>query len=216
MKRLTFLLVLSLGVFGLFARGGGEVVAGSASQRGEIIYLEGEVSLDGVNGEIGAEVPVGAVVATGADSYCEIVFGGQNIFRVEAETTAKLSIAEGGIALQSGSLSLILDKLEVLGEGAEFQVSTPVAVAGVRGTSFYVKMESEDSTYFCVCNGALYTEDVKGGNDRVIEALHHNAVRYTKGADGSISASSAKMLYHHDEDYDAMADKIGVKIPWEF
>jgi hypothetical protein len=49
----------------------------------------------------------------------------------------------------------VLEKLSVGANGQGFLVRTPSAVAGARGTSFFMKVESATSTYVCACNGAM-------------------------------------------------------------
>jgi hypothetical protein len=181
-----------------------------------LIFREGDVLVNGKTAEEGQTVPPGATVSTGQNGYCEIVFGGQNIFRIEPDTVTLLDIGpgKGHIDLQKGSLALLLDKLDVLGLGpGGFSFATPVTLAGIRGTAFFVKVESPDSVYFCCCNGTIDLTDKDGGTPVTLKTRHHHAVRYIQ-KDGKYHSEDAGLLYHNDRDMDIMADKISVAIPW--
>ncbi|MBN2626118.1 MAG: hypothetical protein JXA95_05580 [Spirochaetales bacterium] len=170
-----------------------------------LIYLDGDVLINGSPAEEGQNVPPGATVKTG-----------QNIFRIEPDTVTLLDIGpgKGHIDLQKGSLALLLDKLDVLGLGSEgFSFTTPLTTAGIRGTAFFVKVESTDSVYFCCCNGTIDLTDKDGGTPVTLNTGHHHAVRYIQ-KEGKYTREDAGLLYHDDRDMDSMADKISVTIPW--
>lgn len=57
--------------------------------------MEGEVLVDGVEAVIGQEVIPGATIRTGVDSYCDVVFQGNNVFRLRPESTLVLNIDRG-------------------------------------------------------------------------------------------------------------------------
>ena len=86
-------------------------------------------------------------------------------------------------------------------------------MAGVRGTCFFVKVEDDNSTYVCCCNGSLHLEGVVGEFSKNIAGSHHREVRVTR-AGGETEVSSAPLLYHTDEDVEAIAAKIGETIDW--
>jgi hypothetical protein len=48
---------------------------------------------------------------------------------------------------------------------------------------------------------------------REVTADHHKAYRYMNTPDGT-KVESAGLLYHDDEAMDAVAEQIGVDIPW--
>jgi hypothetical protein len=212
---LLAVIVLALaGAGGVWAGGTGE--NGPASPKGTIEYLEGEVLLDGAPAEIGQEVPPGATIETAGASYCEVVFAGRNIFRIEPLTVARIEIEErrGTIDLEQGSLAAVFHKLQRIRSGSGgFQLSTPTAVAGIRGTVFYVRVEDPDNTYICTCNGATRLADVGGTFRRYVRSDRHKALRFSREGD-RIEATPAPLLYHDNAGMDALASRIGVRIPW--
>ena len=186
--------------------------------QGVISYLEGEVSLDGTPGEIGQIVAPGALVSTGPEGFCEIRFGEKNIFQIMPDTLARINLDQGTgrIDVEKGALALLLNRLAVLGGDEEFQVTTPVAIAGVRGTAFFVKVESETSTYICACNGSLDTVDTSGTTEVPLSSRHHMALRYALDGAGKVVTSSPGLLYHDDEDMEALAGRIDETIDWAY
>lgn len=199
----------------VFLMAGGVPETGPAYTEGEIAYLEGEVTVEGNPAEFGMIVRTGETVKTGAGSYCDIVFGDKNVFRVHENTLAIIDFSEAEIDLRTGSLSAVFTKLtgQDAGDGDTFRVRTPHTVAGVRGTVFFLKVEDEDSSYVCTCNGKIHYRDNVGDNEKDTERYHHGALRYIL-KDGEIRVEEGTLIYHNDESMQAVADRISVKIPW--
>jgi hypothetical protein len=211
---LSALVLWLAGTGAAFAGGAGE--SGPVNPRGVIEYLEGEVLVDGAEAVIGQEVPPGAVIRTAAASFCEVVFAGRNIFRVEASTIARIDIDEdhGAIDLQQGALAAVFQKLQrINASGGGFRLQTPTAVAGIRGTVFYIRVESPESTYICTCNGRTRLADVAESFQRTVTSDRHKALRFAR--EGTrIRAQEAPLLYHDNPTMDRLAARIGVRIPW--
>jgi hypothetical protein len=155
-------------------------------------------------------------VRTGRRAYCEIVFGGRNIFRIQAESVAvvDLGAGRGSISLQQGALAAVFYKLQRLGaEEATIRLDTPTTVAGVRGTVFFIKVESPESTYVCTCNGILRLTDLQETIRRLVRSDNHKAYRFLQ-ADGETKVRSAPLLYHNSASMNTLARRIRVSIPW--
>ena len=197
--------------------GGGETETGPINPKGVIEYFEGEVLLDGNEVELGQEVSLGSTIQTGPDSYCELVFGRKNIFQVQENTLAVLNIDEthGSINLETGAVAAVFKRLRTLDpESNEFLISTQTAMAGVRGTSLYVRVEDADNTYICICNGKLALADNDNGSKMSVSAQAHKANRFTR-KNGVISVAPARLAYHNSNSMDALARKIKTSINWE-
>jgi len=207
--RFTFLILAAA-----FAAIGGTAFA--AASQGQISYLEGQVTIDNVPAAIGDLVPLGGTVRTDKLSQCEVIFREKNILRLAEQTTFVYNPLNLQVEseLQQGSLTLVLKNLVTGAPGDHsFFVRTPSTAAGVRGTSFYMKVEDPHTTYVCLCNGAINLEDGTGPAGLDVEAAHHAAYRLTQ--DGrTVSVSKAPLLYHTDSDMERLAAKIGVTIDW--
>ena len=181
---------------------------------GKIVYLEGEVAVDRVPARIGQPVPSGAVVQTGPASVCEITWGNRNIIQVQENTRVVLGTARfaPGLDLERGSVAAVLNKLDAITGRNSFRIRTPSAVAGVRGTAFFVKVEDAGSTYVCACNGAV---DVTRGLGRQAELASsaHMARRFAREGLAT-RITEPGLLYHDNAAMDRLAQKIGYAIPW--
>ena len=198
------------------AASGGSAEAIPVKAKGVIVFLEGEVLLEESDAFIGQEVPLGVTIETGPDSFCEVIFDKRNIFRIREKCKAVLNIDEEHrrIDLHTGSVAFVFNRLQTrASRRGTFTVNTPTAVAGVRGTAVFIKVESAGSTYVCTCNGSLTLNDALGGGARQVESKLHKAYRYSRKGE-SISTERAPLLYHDNASMDALSAKIGYRIRW--
>lgn len=212
----AILIIICIGMFVTSCRSSNSQ-AGTWSGTGTIVFLEGAIEVNGNPAEIGDEVPADADIQTGAAALAEIQFGSANIIRIEPDSKLKLNFVLEGtseLTIERGGLSAVLDGLYHLADdGVSMNVRTQTSLAGIRGTSFYVRVEEPQSTYFCLCNGTL---DLGAAGQQLdtVQADHHLAFRFVQGTDG-IQVLNAPLLYHSDESMDELAEKIGVEIHWE-
>lgn len=180
-----------------------------------ISYLEGSVTIDGREASIGDTVPLGALVVTSSRSLIDIEFSARNAIRLSENTTLVFNPRnlQTGSELRQGALTLVLKQLFSGEKGEGFLVRTPSAVAGVRGTSFFMKVESPTSTYVCACNGAVQVLGKDGSLLKELASAHHKAVRIESGGTAALM-SDAPRLYHTDADLEKVASVIGYTIDW--
>ena len=115
----------------------------------EVIAVEGDVRLKPADKASfipavgGALIETGTTIKTGTGSYVELGFDeeDQNIVRVEEETTAVLLLKEDEkVELLEGEVFSIIRRLPA---GAAFEIRTPTAVAGARGTEWATRYKDE-------------------------------------------------------------------------
>ncbi|HVO40740.1 MAG TPA: FecR family protein [Spirochaetia bacterium] len=178
-------------------------------------YVDGTVTIDGAAASVGDAVRYGAVVRTAAASSAEIEFNGRNAIRLSENTTLVFNPRnlQTGSELRQGGLAFVLKGLSTATAGPSFLVRTPSAVAGVRGTSFFMQVESPTSTYVCSCNGAVQVLDASGRVAKELAASHHKAVRISDTGSGP-QTTDAPRLYHTDADLEKVAGDVGVTIDW--
>ncbi|MBL8965922.1 MAG: FecR domain-containing protein [Spirochaetaceae bacterium] len=188
--------------------------ASAAARTATVVFVEGQVSIDGAAAEPGKELPTKFVVSTGPGARLDIVFDGRNALNFWQNTVASvdLSAIVAAVRLDKGGIGSVLKNLSKLADKDSFELTTSHSVAGVRGTSFCVWAD-EASTYVCACNGAVRTIDAKGGNELLLEAAHH-AARIYAPKEGKIVVSEAGMLHHTDEGIQSLASRIGYTIDW--
>jgi hypothetical protein len=160
-------------------------------------------------------VRYGDRIITGGNSFCEILINEKNLLRLgpSSELVFRISGKEAGLELKKGWFAGITRK--VFASGGTYTVSTPTVTAGIRGTSYCVKVENPSSTYFCVCNGSIDLKDSSGLNAETVQGLHHSARRFRIGSDGSVIVDrNPGLLYHDDTGLEAMAAAIQERIDW--
>jgi len=182
---------------------------------GRILTAEGDVRVNRLPAESGSPISDGSTISTGPDSYCEIEFLKGNIIRIDRDTLITLSFAESAMILKKGSAAGVLRNLTLLMLGANkaFNIESGSVVAGIRGTTFYVRREDPDTTYFCLCNGTVTVSDSKQQLTQPLQAVHHSALRI-RDVNGRLEMSRAEMEYHDDMFMEDLAGKIGQTMDW--
>jgi hypothetical protein len=217
----TCVVLIAMSSFAWAAGGQEDSNAGSGQAASDTVstvearveYIEGDVLLDGEPTNIGAEVPPGGRIETGADGLVDVVFGNGNALRIEENTalTMDLSDPSQGLDVRRGTVAAVFEGLRSIGvaESDDFRVRTPTAVAGVRGTAFFVRVENENSTYICTCHGELDF----GPHGMTIRAARHDARRFIREG-GEVRVEQAPEIYHDSDSLNAVADVVGVTIAW--
>lgn len=181
-------------------------------------YVAGDVRIDGNPVEVGAVIKPVFSVSTGVGSTVGIIFDEKNILHVDEQTDAYIDLTADvrSVEIRRGTLASALRRLgQVTTKDPErFRVKSPSAVAGVRGTVFFVRVEDPEHTYVCTCNGSVHLRDAQEANPFLVEAAHHEAYRFVQGPDGVTSVSPAEMAYHTDQMMELGAARIGETIDW--
>lgn len=210
-KLILLIIIIFYSCLPIFSAGTNEIIPANIS--GNIDFFEGDVSINDKPAEFGLKVINGDIVETGEDSFCEIIFNRGNIFRMESDTIITINWSESSLELKKGSIGAVFDKLsKVIGINNNFKIITPTAVAGIRGTAFYIRVENDQNTYICTCNGSLELY-IDGSESFISSSEHHKAFKFTKsGTD--VLVESAPMIYHNDSAMKEIAGSIDVTIPW--
>ncbi|MDC7242365.1 MAG: FecR family protein, partial [Spirochaetales bacterium] len=209
MKGKTVLLMLAVFVVFSCEKQSESAVSGPPVT-GEIVNMAGSVTMGGQSVAEGDSVPDGSVIQTGVDGYCEIQFLGANVIRIFEDSIIRLSFAESTVSVDRGAVAGVLRNLGdfIRAMDDTFHINSGTVVAGIRGTSFYVRQESPDTSYFCLCNGKITLTDGKGNFTRELESTHHDSLRIRRN-ENAVEVSSPGMLYHGDEGMEALAASIG-------
>lgn len=126
---------------GLAGEAAGKVAGSLEDHRATVFNVSGEVKILKKGSEewllVQKNMPLeqGDQILTGKDSFVEFAYDRHflNIARIEQNTKAEfLSIEPTDLHLEDGTIFNALDGLA----GGSYQISTPTAVAGVRGTTF--------------------------------------------------------------------------------
>ncbi|MFH1752690.1 MAG: FecR domain-containing protein [Candidatus Omnitrophota bacterium] len=117
-----------------------------------VLFLSGDVKVKGAaspewsDAEVGMVLSSGERVKTGKSSWAEIGFGAEfrSIVKVDESTTLQLiDLGAIKIGLLDGEIRTLIENLD---EGSTFQVETPSAVCGARGTGWDTKTNGKKMT----------------------------------------------------------------------
>jgi len=154
------------------------------AERVVVLYIEGDVTVKTqgsarwIDATIDMRLEGGDSLRTGADSWAEIgiVADYENVIRVNEKTIIELlrlsSIVR--IGLLKGEIRSLV---EGIGSGSTFEIDTPLAVCGVRGTGWDTQADGsqvivdtyEDDVYFAPKNGPK-KEIIREGKRGVFKA----------------------------------------------
>ncbi len=140
-----------------------------------IFDLSGDVTINGKPATMDSKIQPGDVLKTGKDAHLVGVSGDDALLIRE---NSELEIAGAKevrrfFRLVTGAL------LTVLGPKKQgFDVRTPVATMGVRGTGIYTEVDPE-KTYICTCYGKVQLAAIDDPSaTEAIQSRHHDAPRY--------------------------------------
>ncbi len=154
-----------------------------------VAALSGEISSNGRPLALGDRLPTGAVVETAPGAWA--------LLRLDRRAAVRLK--DGGrltLTRLKGEVELRLERGSLFSHvrhGTPFSVLTPAVAASVRGTTFYVQVDSPDKTYLCLCEGRLRV--TAPGLLRDLETQHHEALRVTR--DGAAATAAAAGMEGH-------------------
>jgi hypothetical protein len=181
----------------------------------KIGLFSGDVKVNGKIVMTGTPIIYGDKIETGDKSFCEIKLNSKSVLRLglNSELIFRISEKENTLELQKGWLSGITRK--IFTRQGMYLVKANAMVASVRGTSFCVKTEGADKTYFCVCNGKIELAGSDESQREMVYAPHHAARRFIRKKDGSVNIDkNPGLLYHTDENVEELARSINEKIDW--
>jgi hypothetical protein len=94
--------------------------AAFSADKASIVYLEGDMTLNGAPASVGDDVRAGATIRTAADAVCEIVFNTRNVIHMTAGTVLTLdpNVLSRGATLQKGAIAMVLRNLAAVQGGS--------------------------------------------------------------------------------------------------
>lgn len=145
------------------------------AQDARIIDLKGEVMIKSASSsawqkaKVGTSVKVGAELETKADSICTLAFDSKqkNILSIKENSRIKLN-NPGDVSLPQGRVFALMENLSA---GEKFEIRTPTAIAGARGTGWVTEFNlnkakvscMEDTVYLSCPNASGAEKDLSSG-----------------------------------------------------
>lgn len=153
-----------------------EILAASV---GQVVHVKGDVQVVPASGQPKAAKPKTALSAgdslrTGANSLVVFSIDNRVTHKLEAGSEFKITapIKKGIVELIKGSLFSLVKKQKTKKTSTHYRVKTKAAVAGVRGTEFFLSYGSEkkqDDTWLCVNEGTVEVLSNSGGRPVLVK-----------------------------------------------
>lgn len=157
--------------------------AGAVDHKAKVFEFEGDVRIlkagqdEWVQAEKEMILEAGDQILTGKESFMDVVYDDHflNVARIESETKAEFrSIEPTELHLEDGK---IFSALDGLAPGDGYRISTPTAVAGVRGTTFDVMHNAQ--TKLDIIN--VYPDTTRHLGEVFVEPAEGKPVSLTEG-----------------------------------
>lgn len=184
------------------------------SIKGKITFTKGTVLVNNKSARKGQTLKYGDRITTKGNSSCVFKVGGKNVFKIKSNSniTFRFGPKKSSIRVNKGTVLGVMKGKKLFKN--QFSVNTPTAVAGIRGTTFALKVEDPNSVYFCTCNGSISLSDKDGKNKSIDTNSHHGAKRFIQQDNGSIKVETLGLEYHTDEEMEELAKGIDESINW--
>jgi len=155
-------------------------------EHGIITFIKGHVTLEGSSKKkskamLGGHVATGDTLKTGNSGTATIQIGETAVIKVEPKTTLEFTkIIESDIITLTNRRGRVFSRIQKLGIGEDFNISTPTVTAGVRGTEFMSSFDGKQSR-FIVREGKValgrtpppgqeITDEIFKNSDQLVEA----------------------------------------------
>lgn len=196
---------LALGGLGLGGIAGLIRSAVAAEMESRIRRLQGDVRFNGKTLQIGDTLSAPLEVIAGDRAFSAFNVG-RNAYLVRANSRLAISAPQkSGVAV-----NVAVGRMLAVFEKGKAQISTPTAVAGIRGTGIYVESET-DRSYVCLCYGsAELASTVDLSLRESIATQHHDAPRYISGS----GIVPAPVKNHSDDELFLLESLVGRTPPF--
>ena len=194
MKKISILIIASLFVFQIISckKEGPSIVAND----GIVNFIMGDVKIisegQSASANVGDKISQGMTIKTEAKAIADIYFSGSVIRILEKSTVAIKELVKDLKAnkeltefyVENGKMfSKVTRKLA---QGEKFKVNTPTAVAGVRGTEFFVTEDNGKSSVACI-EGTVAVKDAGSADTAYVDVAAGKEANIEKGKPVSVS-----------------------------
>lgn len=176
-----------------------------------IFELDGDVRINGRRASRDTLIHPGDVIETGSDGRLVGVIGADALI---IRPQSRLEIGGGArsfFRLVSGAMLSVFGKRE-----ERYEIRTPVATIGIRGTGVYTEAD-QDKSYVCLCYGtADMTPLARPEESEVLTTSHHDAPRFLyRDAVAGHCMAPAPFYNHSDLELMTLEALVGRKVPFK-
>ena len=169
--------------------------------------LEGTATVAGKPAQVGTPVPLGARVATGADSRAVIVIG-EDAYLLRANTVIEARGSRGVVSdllISTGRVLSVFSKKPV-------EIKAAHATIGIRGTGAYIEVDP-GSVYFCLCYGEALVQGA-GMAPKAVKTTHHEQPLLLTADGGTMRAEPGPFRNHTDDELIMLEALVGREPPF--
>lgn len=183
---------------------GAEEVGNVASVRGSAEITRGGLATPAV---VGAAVALGDELRTGTDGQLRVVFRDDSVLDLSEGSSLVVDeqVFDPGAGRFTSLLRLVSGKARALvgayygTPGASYEVQTPTAVAGVRGTSFLVAYDpAADATEVIGIRGRVQVRSLTAGAEDVIYVSAQEMTTVFRGAAPTAPQPLEERFFRHE------------------
>ncbi len=161
------------------------------------LVVEGDVRLDGAPASVDQAIGDTAKIDTGKEGRAVLTLQPGSV--IEVRQGSKLSLGSSprkktSVQLLAGTLWSFLPSGE-----ASYEVATQNAVAGVRGTIFYVEAPKPNETYVCACDGEVEVSAGQKNLPRNVTSKMEHKSFLVRGNAKKAAMKDAKLRGHTKE-----------------
>ena len=173
-RSLLFLLLFPLLMFPTAAARAADAIAQVKALTGDVDILKGGAP-PAARAKISVPLTTGDIIRTKSGSSAEVLFTDGSLLKIAQRSRIDIgaySGSNGTARLTRGTVEAVVDPARVRkataeGKGRIFEIHTPNAVAGVRGTRFFVTHD-RDLTGVLVREGSVYVYNLSAPEKEVI------------------------------------------------
>ena len=160
-----------------------------------LVNMTGDVKVDTradgtwIKPWVGMKLMKGAIIKTGDGSSAQIVFDAEGLNMLQLDENTNLTVGESMAMLDAGN---VVGDFGNLTAGSTFNIKTPTAVCGIRGTVFRVTLTSGGEVRVELVNGNMTVQPLDAaGNPVGSPVTVPQSYQVTVGSDGKVSEPTA-------------------------
>jgi hypothetical protein len=191
----------------------GGFAGAQAQQRGNIVELLGDATLNGGRLRREQVIQSGDHIETGPGSNLVFVVG-TSAFQVRQNSS--ITVERGNTLNTISVLRLITGAVvSVWGRGTTRRITTPTLTAGIRGTGVYTEVfpEQANRSYFCNCYGTV--ELVSGREEALSQSVYHQSFWAEPEPKNGRLLTPANAINHTDEELEFLAQLVDQRTAWQ-
>lgn len=178
-----------------------------------IFEIDGNVRINGVRASRDTLIRPGDVIETDSDGRLVGVIGADALIvrpRSRVEIGGAAGAARSFFKLVNGAMLSVFGKRE-----DAYEIRTPVATIGIRGTGVYTEADAGKS-YVCLCYGTAQLTPLAAPEQKeVLTTTHHDAPRYLyQDAVEGRRLAPAPFINHTDLELMALEALVGRTVPF--